>query len=131
MARYVFITLFSSLGLLLPGPGTPEGLSLQKVEALSQGALPEVREFITRKLGCGYWEGEDKRPRLRTAEVKRALRHLRCSDLDEDEVFLRRVYSGHSASIAALDAALETQISASAPVQLPVPVPAAAKAAGF
>jgi hypothetical protein len=127
MARYAFITLFSTLGLFLPGTGIPDELSLQKIEALSQGALPEVREFITRKLGCAHWEDDDQRHLLRTVEAKRALKHLRCSDLKEDEIFLRRTYSRHSASIKALDAAQETQVSASAPLHLRAP----AKAAGF
>jgi len=121
MARYVFITLFSTLGLLFPGAGATEGLSLKKVEALSQGALPEVREFITRKLGCSHWEDEDRRQRLKTAEAKRALRHLRCSALEGDEAFLRKTYSGHSASINALDAALGTQLSATDTIMLPAP----------
>jgi len=127
MARYAFITLFSTLGLFFPSVGTPDGLSLQKVEALSRGALPEVREFITRKLGCAHWEDEDRQHRRKTAEVRRALKHLRCSDLKDDEAFLRKTYSRHAASIDALNAAQKTQISASAPVYLPAPT----KAAGF
>ncbi|MXQ11045.1 hypothetical protein [Microvirga makkahensis] len=131
MARYAFITIFSTLGLLFPGAGVPEGLSLQRVEELSRGALPEVREFITRKLGCAHWEDEDRRHMLRTMEAKRALKHLRCSELKEDEAFLRKTYSRHAASVSALDAVRRTQISASESVQLPVPAKAAVKGAGF
>lgn len=83
----------------------PDGLSMQKIETLSQGALPEMREFMTRKLGCSHWEEAGKRRLLKTAEAKRALRHLRCGDLSRDEAFLRKTYAGHAASINALDAA--------------------------
>ncbi|PVE23134.1 hypothetical protein DC522_17405 [Microvirga sp. KLBC 81] len=113
MGRYAFITLFSTLGLLIPSEGPAEGLSLQKIEALSQGALPEIREFITRKLGCSHWESGVSRERLKTVGVRRALKHLRCSALEEDEAFLRKVYSGHTASIKALDAAGGSLVSAS------------------
>ncbi|MEZ0170494.1 hypothetical protein [Microvirga sp. TS319] len=102
----------------------PEGLSIQTIETLSQGALPEVREFITRKLGCSHWEEADKRRLLKTAEVKRALRHLRCSDLSGDEAFLRKTYAGHAASINALDAAQGNQGSgpgAAAPARRSAP----------
>lgn len=131
MARYAFITFFSTLGLFFPSAGVPEGLSLQKVEELSRGALPEVREFVTRKLGCAHWEDEDRRHMLKTMEAKRALRHLRCSELKEEEAFLRRTYSRHAASVSALDAVQRTQVSASKSVQLPATVKATAKAAGF
>ena len=123
MLRYGFITLFSTLALSFPIAGMAQGLSLEKVEALSQGALPEIREFITRKLGCSHWESGVNRGRLQAAEVKRAVKHLRCSTLEENEAFLRKAYSGHRASINALDAATGMQVSASSAT----PVPAAGK----
>ncbi len=113
MLRYGFITLFSTLALSFPIAGMAQGLSLEKIEALSQGALPEIREFITRKLGCSHWETVTNRERLQTAEVKRAVKHLRCSTLEENEAFLRKAYSGHRASINALDAASGMMVSAS------------------
>ncbi|KLK94816.1 hypothetical protein AA309_01005 [Microvirga vignae] len=120
MGRYAFIALFSILGLLFPGGGISEGLSLQKIEALSQGALPEIREFITRKLGCSHWESRVNRERLKTAEVKRAVKHLRCGALEEDEAFLRKAYSGHTASINALDTAGGMRVSVSNTTAPPV-----------
>jgi hypothetical protein len=120
MLRYGFITLFSTLALSFPIAGMAQGLSLEKVEALSQGALPEIREFITRKLGCSHWESRVNRERLQTVEVKRAVKHLRCSTLEENEVFLRKAYSGHRASINALDAASGMQVSASSATAAPV-----------
>lgn len=120
MGRYAFITLFSTLELLFPSGSLAEGLSLQKIEALSQGALPEIREFITRKLGCSHWQSGIGRERLKTAEVKRAVKHLRCSALEEDEAFLREAYAGHRASIHALDAASGMQVSASSTTAPPV-----------
>ncbi|HZH11027.1 MAG TPA: hypothetical protein VEZ24_11735 [Microvirga sp.] len=119
--------LFSTLALWFPGNAMAQGLSLEKVEALSQGALPQVREFITRKLGCSHWEVADTRDRLKAAEAKRATRHLRCNDLGDDEVFLRKIYAQHAASIRALDSASEKQISLSEKTDQPPPV----QGAGF
>ncbi len=112
MLRYEFITLFSTLALLFPSACMAQGLSLEKVEALSQGALPQVREYVTRKLGCSHWESMQSPAKLKTVGAKRAVRHLRCDDLEEDEAFLRKVYAQHPASIKALDAVTELQISA-------------------
>jgi hypothetical protein len=132
MTRLAVITLFSTLGtfgLLLPSAGTAEGLSLARIESLSQGALPEVREYIVRMLGCSHWAGETSRDRLRTVEARRALRHLKCDTLEEDEAFLRKIYAGHAPSINALNAANGLLIST---FQDPSPSPQSpAPAAGF
>jgi len=114
MLRYGFITLFSTLGLWFPSAGMGQGLSLEKLEALSQGALPEIREYITRRLGCSHWEDTQYAVRHRSAPIKRAIRHLRCDSLAEDEAFLRKVYAQHEPSIRALDSVNGLQISASA-----------------
>lgn len=127
MARYGFITFFATLGLLFPSLGSAESLSLEKIESLSRGALPEVREFITRKLGCTFWESTQPREKMRSLEGRRALKKLRCGDLNEDEKFLRDIYAAHLASISALDAVGGVQVSAS---RAPDPTPASS-GAGF
>lgn len=121
MERYAFLTFFLFIGLFPGGVALAQGLSLDKIEALSQGALPEVREFITRKLGCSHWTGPDNRAKLKTAEVKRAIKHLRCASLDEDEEFLRKTYAAHEESIGALDAARGVQMSVSITTIAPLP----------
>lgn len=55
-------------------------------------------------------------------DVKRATKHLRCGSLEEDEAFLRKVYSRHADSISALDAANGMQVTASSSTE---PLPAA------
>jgi hypothetical protein len=125
MLRYVFITLFSTLALWFPGAGMTQELSLEKVEILSEGALPQIREFITRKLGCSHWEGKQSTAKLRTAGAKRAVRNLRCDELKEDEVFLRKVYAQHPGSIKALNGATGMQVSASGTQGSSSPLPRA------
>lgn len=115
MLRYGFITLFSTLPLLFPSEGMAQGLSLDKVESLSQGALPEIREHITRRLGCFHWEEAHPPAMKRTPYIKQAIRRLRCDDLNEQEALLRKVYAKHEPSIRALDTLRNQERSASTP----------------
>ena len=116
MARNAFITLFSLLGLLFPNAGMADEVFLETVEALSGDALPEVREFIVRKLGCGHWESQGAQTSLKDEDVRRAMKHLRCASLESDENFLRRTYARHEASMNALNATRGMQTSTASPL---------------
>jgi hypothetical protein len=120
MGRYAFITLFSVLGLFSPGMGMAEELFIEKVEALSGKALPEVREFIIRKLGCDRWESKSTQGNLKDDDTRRAMRHLRCDSLAAEEDFLRKTYARHAASMSALNAARGMQASTAGPSLEPV-----------
>src|SRR4051812_16862628 len=115
MGRYAFITLFSILGLFAPGMGMAEELFIEKVEALSGNALPQVREFIIRKLGCDRWASRSAQGSLKEDDTRRAVRHLRCDSLEAEEDFLRKTYAGHAASMSALNAARGMQASTAEP----------------
>jgi hypothetical protein len=115
MAHNAFITLFSLLGLLFPSEGMADELFLEKVEAISGDALPEIREFIIRKLGCEHWESQGAPISLKDEDVRRAMRHLRCASLESDENFLRRTYARHEASMNALNATRGMQASTASP----------------
>jgi len=98
-----------------------EDLFLEKVESISGGALPEIREFIIRKLGCEHWEDKISRNQPRDLAFRRAVKHLRCDTLEADEDFLRKTYAQHRASMSALDAMQGIQASSADAVVPPHP----------
>jgi hypothetical protein len=55
----------------------------------------DVAAFVSRRIGCNYWEGESD-PTVnipeREGQVQQALKPLRCESLNRDERRLKRKY---------------------------------------
>jgi hypothetical protein len=66
-------------------------------------APKDVAAFVERRADCNHWLGEVPYDRARAAEIDRAVRELRCGDLENEEAELRRRYCQHPAVLMLLD----------------------------
>lgn len=106
MKHIAFLTLFLSLSTLSGTlAASEEEPDLDRIEALARAAVPEVRAFVTRKLECYHWAGEEPYDQERRRWIERAVNRLKCNRLDRDEVKLRQRYKGNPQTLEALDEA--------------------------
>ncbi|MGU3664916.1 hypothetical protein ACLBX9_12085 [Methylobacterium sp. A49B] len=96
-------TRIALLGTLL----LAQSLAAQPVHLAEGGArLPaEVQRYVTRRLGCNHWTGEDAYDEARGRDIATAVKELRCDAIDADETRLRRRFKGDLPVRKALDAA--------------------------
>jgi hypothetical protein len=66
-------------------------------------APQEVATFIERRAGCNHFSGEESYDRQRAEEIGRALRKLRCTDIESDERALRQIYHSRPIILQLLD----------------------------
>jgi len=94
------IALLGTLLLMQP-------LAAEPVHLAEGGArLPvEVQRYVTRRMGCNHWTGEDAYDEARGRDIAAAVKELRCGTIDADETRLRRRFKGDLPVLKALDAA--------------------------
>jgi hypothetical protein len=105
MLRCAFFAVF--WGCIIAGLGpalADDDPDFNKIETLAKAAPEDVAKFVTRKLECFHWAGEEPYDTHRGREIERAMNRLRCDHLDRDEVALRKRHQNPSA-LGALDAA--------------------------
>ena len=75
------------------------------IEAMKKGQPKDVANFISRAFGCWHFGGEEAYSKERAAEIRAAVKKLRCDLLKRDEAKLRKKYKSVPSVIKALDAA--------------------------
>jgi hypothetical protein len=91
--------LLAALAAVLAVPSSAEADLIARVER----APKDVSSFIERRAGCNHWLGEVPYDDARGAEIARAVRHLRCGDLEREEGKLRRRYRQQPVVLMLLD----------------------------
>ena len=73
-----------------------------EVRALQKDVPQEVAALIHRIVECNYWAGEEPYDKKRAAHIQRAVKKLRCDQLDRDEQRLQRKYGSKPKVLKAL-----------------------------
>ena len=77
-------------------------LGLQPVRAGPD--LPaDAKAYVTRRMGCNHWGGEDAYDAARGREIGKAVRSLRCETVEADGRRLRRRYRRQPDVLKTLD----------------------------
>ena len=76
------------LALLLLANAIPTDGARTRVE----GAPRKIAAFIERRAYCNHFLGEEPYDEARAAELEKAIRELRCKQIDRDERNLSRAY---------------------------------------
>lgn len=86
-----------------PDPATPTTATVQAdrpvtedppaLKALREGMPPDVSEFIRRAVICNHWAGEEPYDDDRREQIDRAVKRMRCLELDADQKALRSRYA--------------------------------------
>lgn len=107
--RSTLLMLFVALGSLgvSPAPAQEEEPDLERIESLAKDAPAPVKAFVTRKLECYYWAGEEPYDKARAREIARAMKRLNCDSLERDEAALRPRFAQDPKAVAAFAAAKE------------------------
>ena len=83
----------------------PASAEMQAIDRLKSGQPPDIASFIDRQAGCQHWSGESPFDAERSADIKKALRELKCQALARDERQLRTRYAKSPDALRALDQA--------------------------
>lgn len=73
---------------------TPEDAAWEALRTRVEGAPRKVAAFIERRAGCNHFLGEEPYDAERAAELKKAIRELRCTRIERDVRRLERTYRG-------------------------------------
>lgn len=63
----------------------------------------DAKAYVTRRMGCSHWGGEDAYDAARVREIGEAVRSLRCDTVDADGRRLRRRYRRQPDVLKTLD----------------------------
>lgn len=75
----------------------------------ADGNLPdEVKKLVDRRQDCHHWAGEEPYDKARAKQIDRAMRSLKCDDVDRDVDRMRKEYPGDAAVRAALPDTIDT-----------------------
>jgi hypothetical protein len=83
----------------------PASAEMQAIDQSKSGRPPDIASFIGRQVGCRHWSGESAVDAERAAQIKKALRELKCRALAGDERRLRIRYAKSPNALRALDQA--------------------------
>jgi hypothetical protein len=70
----------------------PEDLDRDALKTRVGRAPRKVAAFIERRAGCNHFLGEEPYDAERAAELKKAIRELRCARMERDAARLERAY---------------------------------------
>jgi hypothetical protein len=90
--------MIALLALLLTTQGAEEGLRARLAEQPRA-----IRHFVARRMECDHWAGEEPYDAARRREIERAIRALRCGQIETDEVALRHRFARYPEIIVILD----------------------------
>ena len=96
ITRFILAASIGSAILLAQDP--PE------VEAAKRGQPKDVARFISRVFLCGHWGGEEPYNKARAEQIRKAVKQLKCDQLERDEARLRHKYRNNPSVLKALDA---------------------------
>ena len=89
--------------LLVLNKITDENSAEKTTEKPAEKPLPkEVTEMATRIESCNHWEGEEGYDKERKKEIDKALKKLKCKQLNADAKKLQKKYKNNSAILKAI-----------------------------
>ena len=64
-----------------------------QVQRELKSAPHAIRDFLERRAGCNHWAGEEPYDAERAAYIAKAVRELRCRQIEADEKLIKRRYA--------------------------------------
>lgn len=75
-----------------------------------EAAPEDIRAFVTRRLECDHWAGEEPYDAERRAQIDAAIAELGCPRIEEDEAVLRARHRDRTDLLKLMDEAAEAPL---------------------